>query len=79
MRVLRALAETTPTHPMTERGVWHRAGWNGGPCFWAPLATLVKRGLAERSGVAGEYMWHITREGLDLLTIEDANAREAGS
>ncbi len=45
--------------------------------WWGPLATLVELGLAERSGVRGEYMWHITREGLDLLTIEDANAREA--
>ena len=72
MRALRALAETTPTHPMTEFGVSVRTQ-NGRGQWWVPLRTLVDRGLAERSGVRGEYMWHITREGLELLTIEDAN------
>ena len=77
MRALRALAETTSTHPMTEHGVRVRATRNPDTIreWWGPLATLVSRGLAERSGVAGEYVWHITQEGRDLLTIEDANAR----
>lgn len=80
MRALRALAGTTPTHPMTELGVACRAERIGEHTPWhRPLRALVDRSLAERSGVRGEYMWHITREGLELLTVENANSREASS
>lgn len=69
MRALRALKDTTPAQPLTEKGVWlvNRHGSAEGTMWHGPLAQLVERGLATRSGRRGGYEWWITDAGRAVL------------
>lgn len=70
MRALRSLRDSTPESPMTEwdvyrahqvPGSWLQQAWHDA------LATLVKRGLAERCGGARPAQWFITDAGREAL------------
>lgn len=69
MRALRALATTTAFERLTEEGVWRLAVRHGDPdsTWHRALATLVKRGLAIRTGPRGGYEWYITSTGRGVL------------
>jgi hypothetical protein len=75
LRALRALADTNPAEPLTEYGVWSATGRNGG-AWWSALATLVARGLAERTGRTGGYEWFITDAGRALLAEQEPTGGE---
>ncbi|MDP2710811.1 MAG: hypothetical protein Q8O56_06295 [Solirubrobacteraceae bacterium] len=76
MRALRALASTDITQPLTEHGVWLvcRDTYGSVVVWHAALATLVKRGLAARTGGRGGYKWYITAAGRELLSRENYDA-----
>ena len=71
MRALLALAESDADAypPLTEHRMWLVCrGTHGEKAVWhAPLAALVARGLATRTGRRGGYEWYITAAGRDLL------------
>lgn len=70
MRALRVLAaKSDEANPLTEGDVWRLCKADDFDCttWHAPLATLVKRGLAKRTGRPGGYQWWITDEGKAAL------------
>lgn len=75
MRALRTIRDSTAANPLTEYDVYRaNAGASSGwiqQTWHGALATLVKRGFAERCGTRGLGQWFITEAGRDLLDSTD--------